>query len=112
VLKVYVVKSSRPDTKSKSCGGTIKWMNPFFVQMEQLQTAAVDKSARTTNRTRPQWHPPSNRAFVMACPSNAYWLARFGGRGAHCGRRRVVAHSRRYMFISVWYGSDISRDSS
>ncbi len=31
---------------------------------------------------------------------------------AHAGRRRVVAQSRRSMFISVWYGSDSSRDSS
>ena len=30
---------------------------------------------------------------------------------AQCGRIRLSAQSRRYMFMSVWYGKDISRDN-
>jgi transposase len=38
-------------------------------------------------------------------------FARFIGEAtAQCGRIRLSAQSRRYMFMSVWYGKDISRD--
>src|SRR5258708_39035409 len=59
VLNWYVVSSSLPLRSSNRSGGTIRCRNPFFVQIEQLQSVTRVRSAVTRNRTRRQWHPPS-----------------------------------------------------
>ena len=59
VLNVYVARSSCPETSSNASRPTMRWMNPFFTQIEQLQTTAAARSPRTAIRTRPQWQPPS-----------------------------------------------------
>jgi hypothetical protein len=53
------VRSSLPRTNSNRSGGTIRWMIPLLVQIEQLQMMTVLRSAMTRKRTRSQWQPPS-----------------------------------------------------
>src|ERR1700730_18857752 len=59
VLNWYISYSSLPLRSSNRSGGTIRCRNPFFVQIEQLQSVTRVRSAVTRNRTRRQWHPPS-----------------------------------------------------
>ena len=44
---------------------------PFFVQIEQLHSPTVPRSARMRNRTRPQWH-----TFCRHCGIHAFYVPR------------------------------------
>src|SRR5579864_7427174 len=48
----------------------MRWRNPFFVQIEQLQSRISARSPVTRKRTRPQWQPPSKVSSNSASTGN------------------------------------------
>src|SRR5688572_17699651 len=80
VLNVYVVRSSPPCFNGKGDLARMRWRNPPLPHIEQLHSvAAISAGAITSNRTRPQWHPPL--CLTRRIVSDTGWP--------------VVAHARR-----------------